>query len=287
MTELRFEAMAKINLTLDVIGKRPDGYHELKTVMATVGLADSITLRLLDRPVFEAHNNLPYLPNDRRNLALSAAKLYLDRTGRGMGAEITLHKRIPVAAGLGGGSADAAAVLNALNRHFGDRVDFATLSKWALELGSDVPYCLRGGVALAEGRGELLTGLPNVPACHVILCRPSVAVSTRDTFKALSSARLKTRPDLGGMLEALRLGDLEGIARRAYNVFEAPMTAKIKEIGEIRSALIDGGALGACMSGSGATVFGIFRDRAAAERTCGALSAVYADTFLAEMHRSG
>lgn len=283
MSELVFQAKAKINLTLDITGRREDGYHELKMVMASVCLCDTIILTLTDSPVFSAHNNLSYLPTDGRNLALSAARIFLERTGRAdMGADIYLQKHIPVAAGLGGGSSDAAAVLGGLNGHFGDEVDFETLSRWALELGSDVPYCLMGGVALAEGRGEELTPLPPMPKCHVVLCRPPVAVSTRAAFKAISSLRIKGRPDLQGMLDALAQGSLGGVARRLYNVFEEPMALRIKEIAAIHTSLIDGGALGACMSGTGATVYGLFDDGSKAERAYELLKKEYADTFLTE-----
>lgn len=283
MSELVFQARAKINLTLDVIVRRDDGYHELKMVLASVGLSDMISLTLLDRPVFFARNSLPYLPSDERNLALKAARVFLERTGRiAMGARIYLQKRIPVAAGLGGGSSDAAAVLNGLNAHFGNEVDFATLSGWALELGSDVPYCLMGGAALAGGRGEALTPLPPMPGCHVVLCRPQVTVSTRAAFRAIAPVRIKRRPDLPGMLNALERGSLNEVARRLYNVFEDPMTERIREIGEIRAAMIDSGALGACMSGTGATVYGLFDELVKAEQAFEILKKEYSDVFLTQ-----
>ncbi len=283
MSTLDIRAHAKINLTLDIVGKRPDGYHELQTVMQSLALCDDLALSLQDTPVFSAGACLPGLPGDTRNLALAAAKLFLTRTGRAeTGASIAFTKRIPISAGLGGGSADAAAVLRALNERFGAAVDEPTLMTWALELGSDVPYCLYGKTALAEGRGERLTHLPPLPQCAVLLCKPPFSVSTREAFAGVNVARGRTRPDIRHLREALEKGDLGAVARCMYNVFEAPLALRHLSLGHIRSVMIDGGALGAIMSGSGPTMFGLFDRPGAAKAAFDTLRKEFPTTILTE-----
>ena len=280
---LILHAPAKINLSLDVLGRSADGYHDLvMPTHAAEGFCDEIRLRLLDSPVFAAFSNKRNLPRGDRNLAVTAARLFLSKTGRlGMGADIEIIKRIPVSAGLGGGSSDAAAVLSGLNRHFGNEISDGLLREWGLELGSDVPFCLMGGTALVEGRGEKLTSLPPLPFCRILLCRPPTAVSTRAAFAAFKNKPHLRRPDTDGLVKALHKGDLRGVAMRMFNVFEEQVAAGCKDIPEIRAAMTGGGALGVSMSGTGATMFGLFSDEALADAAYTSLKQRYRDTFLA------
>ena len=281
MLELKARAPAKINLALDVLGKRPDGYHELRMLMQSVSLYDELTLSLLpEGGAAAASSNRPDLPRDDRNLALRAARLFLGRTGRGeWGCSVHINKKIPVSAGLGGGSSDAAAVLRALNAHFENPIPQNTLMGWALELGSDVPFCLRGGLCLAEGRGERLTPLPPLPDCRFVLCTPPISISTAAMYERIDSHPPKHRPDWPGLESAMAGGDLAAFARLLYNVFE-PLQIKQGAISEIRRVILGSGAPGAVMSGSGPTVVGIFADDEKAEAARAALAAAYADTFV-------
>ena len=275
-------AHAKLNLSLDILRRRADGYHDLKMVMHSVDLADRLTLERTGRSGVRVCTDLSFLPNDERNLAAVAARRFAETTGADVeGLTITIRKRIPVCAGMAGGSSDAAAVLRALNRELAAPLTSAELAKVGEKVGSDVPYCVLGGTALAEGRGEKLTPLPSLPPCWFVLCKPSFSISTPELFGRVNCARLRCRPDTDGILRALEKGDLEGVARRMYNVFEDVLPdRRAGEIAAIRSALIGYGALGAVMSGSGPTVFGIFRGEADARRAWADLKADYRQTFL-------
>ena len=275
-------AHAKLNLSLDILRRRADGYHDLKMVMHSVDLADRLTLERTGRSGVRVCTDLSFLPNDERNLAAVAARRFAEATGADVeGLTITIRKRIPVCAGMAGGSSDAAAVLRALNRELAAPLTSAELAKVGEKVGSDVPYCVLGGTALAEGRGEKLTPLPSLPPCWFVLCKPSFSISTPELFGRVNCARLRCRPDTDGILRALEKGDLEGVARRMYNVFEDVLPdRRAGEIAAIRSALIGYGALGAVMSGSGPTVFGIFRGEADARRAWADLKADYRQTFL-------
>lgn len=286
MEQLTEKARAKLNLSLDVLGRRDDGYHELRMVMASVELADRVTVSLGGGGVTHAVSDLPWLPSDGQNLAVKAAKAFfaaLDRPDPGV--DIAICKRIPVGAGMGGGSADAAAVLRALNALTGAGLDAEALRRIALTVGSDVPYCVAGGMALAQGRGEELTPLPEMPPCQVVICKPVFSVSTGEVFHRLDGVNLKTRPDTAGLTEALRAGDLPGVARRMYNVFEEVLPRSAGEISAIRSALLDHGALGAVMTGTGSAVFGLFPPDGSAAEARDCLSASYRDCFLTDFCR--
>lgn len=275
-------AHAKLNLSLDILRRRADGYHDLKMVMHSVDLADHLTLERTERSGVRACTDLSFLPNDERNLAAVAARRFAEATGADVeGLTITIRKRIPVCAGMAGGSSDAAAVLRALNRELASPLTTAELAKVGEKVGSDVPYCVLGGTALAEGRGEKLTPLPSLPPCWFVLCKPSFSISTPELFGRVNCARLRCRPDTDGILRALEKRDLEGVARRMYNVFEDVLPdRRAGEIAAIRSALIGYGALGAVMSGSGPTVFGIFQEEEEARRALADLKADYRQTFL-------
>ena len=276
-------ACAKLNLSLDVLDKRPDGYHEMKMVMQTVTLRDKLTLETGTGAPLRMQSNLGFLPTDEHNLA-AAALAFCRETGADPGGlSIRQEKQIPVCAGMAGGSADAAAVLRGLNEALGLQVSQQRLEEIGALVGSDVPYCVGGGTALAEGRGEILTPLPPLPHCQVVLCKPAFSVSTPELFKTLDGCRIRRRPDTAGLLAALEAGDLPGVARRMYNVFEDALPQRrYQEICAIKTALIQHGALGASMSGTGSTVFGLFDRQAAAEEAFSALKPLYRETFLVE-----
>ncbi len=277
-------AYAKLNLTLDVLGRRADGYHDLKMVMQSVSLADQVTMDLGGGDGITVRTNLVFLPCDQRNLAWMAASAFGQATGQAVdGLTIAIEKRIPVCAGTAGGSSDAAAVLRGLNELFHTGLTPAELARLGERVGSDVPYCVLGGTVLAEGRGEVLTPLPGLPACWLVLCKPSFSISTPELFHAADSVRLRCHPDTDGVLRALERGNLADLARRMYNVFEDVLPApRVSEIRTIKGTLLGHGALGACMSGTGPTVFGLFRNREEAESACENLRERYAETFLTQ-----
>ncbi|MBM6975424.1 4-(cytidine 5'-diphospho)-2-C-methyl-D-erythritol kinase [Intestinimonas butyriciproducens] len=277
-------ARAKLNLTLDVLGKRPDGYHDLKMVMQSVALADTLTVETGTGEGLEVRTDLSFLPNNEKNLAAAAALAFQTVTGRDLGGvAIAIEKRIPVCAGMGGGSSDAAAVLRSLERMLGTGQDLAALARIGERVGSDVPYCVLGGTALAEGRGEVLTPLSALPHCRVVICKPAFSISTPELFRAVDGVRLRCRPDTDGVLAALEAGDLGGVARRMYNVFEDALPSRQRtEVAAIRSALVQHGALGANMSGTGPTVFGLFDDADRARSAWEELRQTYRDVFLTE-----
>ena len=285
MATMEVSAFAKLNLTLDVLGAREDGYHELRMVMQSVSLHDTITLETGTGRGLTVETDKEFLPTDERNLAAAAALRFCEATGVDLGGlALRIDKRIPVCAGMAGGSSDAAAVLRALNGLEGQPFTREELARVGEQVGSDVPYCVLGCTALAEGRGERLTPLPSLPKCHLVLCKPAFPVSTPELFGRIDSVKLRCRPDTAGMLEALERQDLEGVARRLYNVFEDVLPErKAAEIASIRNSLIQFGALGACMSGTGPTVFGIFDDPAAAHAAWEELSVSYRDTFLTQV----
>lgn len=281
MPALTVPAYAKLNLTLDVMGKRPDGYHDLCMVMQSIGVTDELILESEPGDGVRVRTNMSYLPSDGRNLAAVAARRFFEATGQSLQLSIDLRKKIPVCAGMGGGSSDAAAVLRALNRLTGAGLSTAELAAIGERVGSDVPFCVLGGTALAEGKGERLTPLPALPPCAIVVCKPGFSISTPELFGALAGKKLRRRPDTKGVLAALEAGDLTGVARRMYNVFEDVLPPRqARTVDEIKAALIADGALGACMSGTGPTVFGLFAEQEAAQRAARALREEYRDVFV-------
>lgn len=270
---LELKAYGKINLGLDVVRKREDGYHEVKMIMQTVNLHDRITMEKTKKAEIRTETNLPYVPDGEGNLAYRAARLLWEEFSLGDGVDIKIKKCIPVAAGMAGGSTDAAAVLVGMNRLFGLGLTKRELMKRGVTLGADVPYCIMRGTALSEGIGEILTALPPAPQCHVVLAKPQVSVSTKAVYGRLKANELKPQdhPDIDGMTAAIREGDLDGIISRLGNVLEMVTIPEHPEIGEIKKMMLENGARGALMSGSGPTVFGIFKDRDAADAACGLL----------------
>lgn len=280
MPTLECPAYAKLNLTLDVVGRRDDGYHDLCMVMQSVALRDDLALETGGETI-AVRTDLSFLPSDGRNLAAVAARRFFDATGKTAGLSIDIRKHIPVCAGMGGGSSDAAAVLRGLNELTGAGLSRLELAEIGAVVGSDVPYCVLGGTALAEGKGERLTPLPALPDCHIVICKPSFSVSTPELFGLLKGKKLRRRPDTAGVLAALEAGDLTGVARRMYNVFEDVMPPRqARTVAEIKNTLISCGALGACMSGTGPTVFGLFTGLAEAKQAAGELRENFRDVFL-------
>ena len=274
-------ANAKLNLTLDVLGKRPDGYHDLCMVMQSVDLRDTLVLEQTEEPGISVKTDLCFLPNDDRNLAAKAARAFFAYTGKEMGLSIRIAKRIPVCAGTAGGSSDAAAVLRGLNEMTGAGLSLTQLAKIGESVGSDVPYCVLGTTALAEGRGEVLTQLSPLPACWAVLCKPAFSVSTPELFGRIDGHKITCRPDTAGVLSALERGNLQEVARRMYNVFEDALPERHRRtVSEIKAVLIAEGALGACMSGTGSTVFGLFDEEETAKRAFRVLQEQYSETFL-------
>ena len=282
MKELTIPAYAKINLTLDVLGKRPDGYHDLSMVMQSVSLADQVIIRETGEEGFTLKTDLGFLPGADKNIAGVAARAFARHTGVDLsGLEIELQKHIPVCAGTAGGSSDGAAVLRGLNRWFSCGLSLRHLAEIGEEVGSDVPYCVLGCTALAEGRGEKLTCLPALPDCYIVLCKPGFSVSTPELFRRIDELKLRFHPDTTGVLAALEEGDLAGVSRRMFNVFEEALPAQRRAVvEEIKSTLLSRGALGACMSGTGPTVFGIFDNAESAQSVADELKQSYAETFL-------
>lgn len=277
-------APAKVNLSLDILRRRPDGYHDLRMVMHSVTLADRLTLTPTGDGEIQVRSNLSFLPNDARNLAAQAALRFAEAVGLPVeGLRIEIQKRVPVCAGLAGGSADAAAVLRALNERAGRPLTTEALARVGEAVGSDVPYCVLGGTALAEGRGEILTPLPPLPRCFFVLCKPPFPISTPQLFSRVNCQKLRRHPDTEGLIQALEAGDLGGVARRMYNVFEDVLSPRQEAvIGGIKGALIGWGALGAVMSGSGPTVLGIFDREEAARQAAQSLKMEFSDVFLAQ-----
>ncbi len=282
MRELRQQACAKINLTLDVLGKRPDGYHDLRMVMQSVSLADTVILRETDEQGFSLTNNLGFLPGADKNIAAVAARVFAEHTGVSLaGLQVELVKRIPVCAGTAGGSSDGAAVLRGLNEWFSTGLTQEELTRLGAQVGSDVPYCVLGCTALAEGRGETLTRLTPLPDCHIVLCKPGFSVSTPELFRKIDQLKLHFHPDTAGVLQALKERDLAGVCRRMFNVFEEALPAPRRAlIEEVKQTLLSQGALGACMSGTGPTVFGIFDRQEDAQAAWARLKESYEETFL-------
>lgn len=276
-------AWAKINLTLDILGKRPDGYHEMKMVMQSIDLRDDLELREREAPGLAVSSTLPYLPRDGGNIAGKAIEAFFAHLGRpAPGLEVHIRKCVPVCAGMAGGSSDAAAALRLLRRLYAPDMPQETLEAIAAQVGSDVPYCVRGGTALAQGRGEVLTDLPPLPPCFFAVCKPAFPISTPELFAQVRTRRLRCHPDAAGMEAALASGDLEGVAHRLYNVFEDVLPRKYAQVFEIKRALLDLGAMAASMTGSGPTVFGLFRDPERARQAAQALRSQYPATFFCE-----
>lgn len=266
MTDFNLRALAKINLGLDVLRRREDGYHEVRMVMQSVNLYDRIFLRKTEDGEIRVKTNLYYLPANENNLVYKAAKLLKDEFRIEEGVRIDLKKFIPVSAGMAGGSSDAAAVLYGMNQMFGLRLSWEELKKRGVKIGADVPFCLIRGTALAEGIGEQLTSLPPAPTCPVLLAKPPISVSTKFVYENLKLDGETVHPDIDGICGAIRGGDLRAMAARMGNVLETVTCSQYPVIGQLKELMKAHGALNAMMSGSGPTVFGLFEEKETAER---------------------
>jgi len=276
-------AHAKINLSLDIVSKMADGYHNLRTVMQTVGLSDEITIECTPGDGISVDAGRPYLPGDERNIAAKAALAFFEYTGiEGYSTHITVNKNIPVCAGLGGGSTDGACVLRLMDEMFETKLGYKSLETLGNTIGSDVPFSILGGTKLAEGRGEKLTDLPPLPFCYVVICKPPFSFSTPELFGYVKCDKIRARPDTDGLIKALESGDLGGVARRMYNVFEDVIPHGKPEIMEIKGIMLDSGALGSVMTGSGPTVFGLFDSRDNANAAYRRLIIDYKECYLTE-----
>ncbi|MDF2519519.1 MAG: ispE [Clostridia bacterium] len=257
------KAPAKINLALDVLRKRPDGYHDVSMIMQTIALYDTITVKSTWDGI-KITSNSSKIPLNESNIAYKAAHYLSTKYNVKRGANIHIEKRIPVAAGLAGGSTDAAAVLKLLNKAWDLKLSKTELMDAGRKLGADVPFCIQGGTCLAEGLGERLTVIKSIPDCHILLAKPSVGVSTKEVYQSLRLDEIKERPDIAGMMKAIDEQNLTGICSKMGNVLETVTTKLHPIIPELKQRLLEYGAIGSLMSGSGPTVFGIFSDMSAA-----------------------
>lgn len=269
-------AYAKINLVLDVVRRREDGYHEVKMIMQTVDLYDVITLEKSEKGiavVVETQKDFgeEVLPADENNLVHKAAKLIIDKYKIKEGIKIYLSKNIPIAAGMAGGSADAAAVFRGMNQVFALNMTLDEMKEMAVKIGADVPYCIEGGTQLSEGIGEVLTPLAGIPEFYLLIAKPDISVSTKYVYENLHAEKLEKHPDVDGMVKAVKDGSLEGILCRMENVLENVTVKKYPVIEEIKQFMKENGAENALMSGSGPTVFGIYKESGQAERAAALL----------------
>ncbi|MGH2453150.1 MAG: 4-(cytidine 5'-diphospho)-2-C-methyl-D-erythritol kinase [bacterium] len=273
LKELHLNAYAKINLALNVLAPRDDGYHDVETVLHTIDLHDAVTLREREEGI-EVRTDSPEVPQDARNLVVRAAQVLRDTFGVQRGVEIEIRKGIPVASGLGGGSSDAAITLMGLVQMWKIRLNGRGLLSLAASLGSDVPFFLEGGAALARGRGDRVSWLPPLPTTWVVLARPRVEVSTAWAYGNLDLPSLTTRPEPGAMVEAMRREDLPAVGRLLGNVFEGLLTRTHPAVGDLKRRILAGEAYGASLSGTGPTVFGLMANEAAARKTAEDLAAL-------------
>ena len=283
MTTLYEGAYAKLNLTLDVLGKREDGYHDLKSIMQAISIRDDIEIDLDTGKPWVIRCDKEEIPTDESNLAWKAARAYFDRIGKEPdGIEIRITKRIPTQSGLGGGSADAAAVLRALNRHYGEPLSILALAELGASVGSDVPFCVVCGTAMVEGRGERLRRLPDLPDCCFVICKPPFSCSTPELYEQLDASVIGQRPNHQAMESALLAGDLGKVAENIYNVFDPLVTKDHLELNYIKSIFNSYGSMAQQMTGSGSAVFAIVPDFEFAAVICSMLKDNYPQVFIAK-----
>lgn len=266
MEQMKLQALGKINLGLDVLGRRENGYHDVRMVMQTLYLYDNIVIRKVPEPEIKVTCNLGFLPTDQSNIAWKAANLLREEFEIKEGIHIHLDKHIPVAAGMAGGSTDAAAVLFGINRMFHLKLSQQELMDRGVKLGADVPYCIMRGTVLAEGIGEILSPLPPMPKCYILIAKPPISVSTKMVYEKLDSKEIENHPNIDGILDGLREQDLRKICDNMGNVLEKVTIDAYPVIDQIKQAMLEEGAMGAMMSGSGPTVFGIFDSKKQAQK---------------------
>ena len=283
MTTIFEPAYAKLNLTLDVLGKREDGYHDLKSVMQTVSIRDDIEIDVGTGKPWALLCDKDNIPTDETNLAWKAAKLYLDTIGKDPeGLEIRIVKRIPVQAGLGGGSADAAAVLRALNRHYGSPMSLPALAELGAQIGSDVPFCVLCGTAVVEGKGDRIRKLPDMPDCIFVICKPDFSVSTPELYAKIDEKAIATRPNHQAMESAILTGDLLGVVNNVCNVFDPIVTEEHIELNYIKSVMNSYDGVGMQMTGSGSAVYTMVGQFEAAAVICNMLRENYPQIYIAK-----
>ncbi len=281
MTTLYEGAFAKINLTLDVLDKRPDGFHDIKSIMQAVSIRDDIEIDIGTGEPWSLMCDVEGVPNDSRNLAWKAAEIYCNAIGKDPdGLAIRITKRIPMEAGMAGGSADAAAVLRALNKHYGNPLSILALSELGASVGSDVPFCVLCGTAMAEGRGERLRKLPDMPDCFIVVCKPEFSSSTPELYRKIDETVIGQRPDHQAVESALLAGDLGKIAQNLCNVFDPLVTQEHLEINYIKSIFNSYGSIGQQMTGSGSAVFAIVESFEYAAVICNMLKENYPQVFI-------
>lgn len=266
MRQIILKAYAKINLGLDVLRRREDGYHEVRMIMQSVSLYDKLILKKISKDEILLSSNVGALPNNEKNLVYKAIRLMKDEYGITGGVRAELEKWIPMAAGMAGGSTDAAAALIGMNKLFDLKLTKEQLMELGVKIGADVPYCILSGTALSEGIGEVLTPLKPMPHCYILIAKPRISVSTRFVYENLEADKLSYHPDIDGMLEAIEEENLQGVTDRLSNVLETVTEKKYPIIGKIKQVMMENGAMNALMSGSGPTVFGIFADEDTAKK---------------------
>lgn len=266
MQYIKLKALAKINLGLDVLGKRPNGYHDVRMVMQTITLHDKIKITKIDVDKVEVRSNLYYLPNNENNIAYKAAQMLREEFDIKQGVRIRLDKQIPVAAGLAGGSANAAAVLKGMNRLFNLRLSQKELMERGVKLGADVPYCIMQGTVLAEGIGEELSPLAPMPRCYIVIAKPPISVSTKKVYEALDAKSIVEHPPIDAVIGGLEFSNIDAVAKNMGNVLEDVTIPEYPVVQEIKELMCRHGAINAMMSGSGPTVFGIFKKESEAKR---------------------
>lgn len=288
MDEISLKALAKINLGLDVLGKREDGYHEVRMIMQTIHLYDRVEIKKTKSPHIHVETNLFYLPSDENNLVYKAAKLMKTEFKIKEGVRITLQKFIPVAAGMAGGSSDAAAVLVGMNRMFNLGLKQSQLMELGLKLGADVPFCVMRGTALAEGIGEKLTALPPMPKCPILIAKPAISVSTKHVYEQLRLTEMTEHPRIDLLIENLKKKNLKGIAENMGNILETVTEKEFPVIREIKRLMKENGALGAMMTGSGPAVFGIYHNEKEIRKAYDALkqSGLAKNVYTSDIHNN-
>ena len=283
MTTLYEGAFAKVNLTLDVLGKREDGYHDLQSVMQAISIRDDVEIDVDTNQPWTLNCSMEGIPENETNLAWKAAEVFYAATGRTTtGLAIRITKRIPMQAGLGGGSADAAAVLRALNQHYGNPLSILALAEIGAQVGSDVPFCVLCGTAMVEGRGEKLRKLPDLPDCFFVVCKPDFSSSTPELYRQLDASVIAHRPNNQAMESALLAGDLQKIADNIWNVFDPVVTKDHLELNYIKSIFNSYGAVAYQMTGSGSAVFAIVTEFEHAAVICNMLKDNYPQVYIAK-----
>lgn len=277
-------AHAKLNLTLDVLEKLPDGYHAVKSVMQAVQLCDQVTLTKTEGTELVLTSNVDTVPLDENNTIIKAVRVFEKETGAAVGGlSIHLEKNIPVAAGVGGGSSDAAAVLRGLNELYGTNKSLYELLNISSKVGSDVPYCIYGGTCIVEGKGEQVGRLADLPSCWIVLCKPDFSLSTAEMYQRIDGVELTSRPDIVTVMLGLDWQELSAVAKKVENVFEQVLTDEERNvISGIKETMLNNGAMGASMSGSGPLVYGIFDSEEEAKKAVDALQANYSQVFLTQ-----